>query len=45
MALVNILPTWVVLVGRQLILTLGGGTTNEVEEEETTGAAVTSDHR
>jgi hypothetical protein len=25
MALVNILPTWVVVVGRELILTLGGG--------------------
>ena len=25
MALVNILPTWTVLVGRELILTLGGG--------------------
>jgi hypothetical protein len=25
MALINILPTWVVLIGRQLILTLGGG--------------------
>ncbi|MBI3409253.1 MAG: MotA/TolQ/ExbB proton channel family protein [Planctomycetes bacterium] len=25
MALVNILPTWIVLVGRDLILTLGGG--------------------
>jgi hypothetical protein len=25
MALVNILPTWIVLVGRQLILSLGGG--------------------
>jgi hypothetical protein len=25
MALINILPTWVVLVGRELILTLGGG--------------------
>lgn len=45
MALVNILPTWVVLVGRQLILTLGGGTSTDVDEEETTGAPVTSDHR
>jgi hypothetical protein len=25
MALINILPTWVVLVGRQLLLSLGGG--------------------
>jgi hypothetical protein len=25
MALINILPTWVVLIGRELILTLGGG--------------------
>src|SRR5207237_1723543 len=25
MALVNILPTWVVLIGRELILALGGG--------------------
>ena len=25
MALVNILPTWVVLIGRDLIRTLGGG--------------------
>ena len=25
MALINILPTWTVLVGRELILTLGGG--------------------
>jgi hypothetical protein len=25
MALINILPTWVVVVGRELILTLGGG--------------------
>jgi hypothetical protein len=26
MALINILPTWVVLLGRELILALGGGT-------------------
>ena len=25
MALINILPSWVVLLGRQLILALGGG--------------------
>ncbi len=25
MALINILPTWIVMVGRELILTLGGG--------------------
>jgi hypothetical protein len=29
MALINILPTWVVLVGRDLIRTLGGGPTPE----------------
>src|SRR5438552_2081989 len=32
MALLNILPTWVVLFGRQLILTLGGGETSRAEE-------------
>jgi hypothetical protein len=31
MALINILPTWIVLVGRQLIATLGGG---EAQDEE-----------
>jgi hypothetical protein len=25
MALINILPTWIVLVGRQVIVSLGGG--------------------
>jgi hypothetical protein len=32
MALINILPTWVVLFGRELILTLGGGETSSAEE-------------
>ena len=32
MALVNILPTWVVLIGRELILTLGGGERSEEQE-------------
>ena len=31
-ALLNILPTWIVVVGRQLILTLGGGTPGEAED-------------
>src|SRR5262249_27015464 len=31
-ALINILPTWIVVVGRQLILTLGGGTPSEPED-------------
>jgi MotA/TolQ/ExbB proton channel family len=34
-ALLNILPTWIVVVGRQLILTLGGGTPGESEEAAT----------
>jgi hypothetical protein len=32
MALINILPTWVVLIGRELILTLGGGERARPEE-------------
>jgi hypothetical protein len=32
MALINILPTWVVLIGRDLILELGGGQTIPSEE-------------
>jgi hypothetical protein len=32
MALINILPTWVVLFGRELILTLGGGDASSAEE-------------
>jgi hypothetical protein len=32
MALINILPTWVVLFGRELILTLGGGNASSTEE-------------
>jgi MotA/TolQ/ExbB proton channel family len=32
MALINILPTWVVLLGRELILALGGGEASSVEE-------------
>ncbi len=32
MALINILPTWVVLFGRELILTLGGGEASSAEE-------------
>jgi hypothetical protein len=32
MALINILPTWVVLLGRELILTLGGGEPASPEE-------------
>ena len=32
MALINILPTWVVLFGRELILTLGGGEATSAEE-------------
>ena len=32
MALVNILPTWVVLIGRELILSLGGGEPPRSEE-------------
>jgi hypothetical protein len=32
MALVNILPTWVVMVGRELILTLGGGAPAERDD-------------
>jgi hypothetical protein len=32
MALINILPTWVVLIGRELILALGGGERSEDEE-------------
>jgi hypothetical protein len=31
MALINILPTWVVVLGRDLILTLGGGTPSSGE--------------
>ncbi len=31
-ALINILPTWVVVVGRQLILTLGGGAPTAADE-------------
>jgi hypothetical protein len=32
MALINILPTWVVLFGRDLILTLAGGDKSQAEE-------------
>lgn len=32
MALINILPTWVVLFGREVILTLGGGEASSAEE-------------
>ena len=32
MALINILPTWMVLFGRELILTLGGGEASSAEE-------------
>ncbi len=32
MALLNILPTWIVVVGRELILTLGGGARDEAGE-------------
>ena len=32
MALINILPTWIVLLGRELILTLGGGEASSAEE-------------
>ena len=32
MALINILPTWIVLMGRELILTLGGGERSNSEE-------------
>jgi hypothetical protein len=32
MALINILPTWVVLLGRDLILVLGGGERSSAEE-------------
>jgi hypothetical protein len=32
MALINILPTWVVLIGRELILALGGGERSDDEE-------------
>jgi len=32
MALINILPAWVVLIGRELILTLGGGERSEEQE-------------
>jgi hypothetical protein len=32
MALINILPTWVVLIGRDLILELGGGTRGHSED-------------
>jgi hypothetical protein len=31
-ALLNILPTWIVVVGRQLIMSLGGGTPGETED-------------
>jgi hypothetical protein len=41
MALINILPTWVVLIGRQLILTLGGGEAADLEKP--TGEAYYSD--
>jgi hypothetical protein len=33
MALINILPTWVVLIGRELIMALGGGERPEDEEK------------
>jgi hypothetical protein len=32
MALINILPTWVVIIGRELILALGGGERSASEE-------------
>jgi hypothetical protein len=32
MALINILPTWVVVVGRELILTLGGGSPSDPDD-------------
>jgi hypothetical protein len=34
-ALINILPTWIVVVGRQVILTLGGGARAEPEDAYT----------
>lgn len=43
MALVNILPTWVVLLGRQLILALGGG--EPAETEETHSSTLYADRR
>jgi hypothetical protein len=39
MALINILPTWVVLIGRELIRTLGG---QSADEEKADGEAVYS---
>ncbi|HEY1860056.1 MAG TPA: MotA/TolQ/ExbB proton channel family protein [Gemmataceae bacterium] len=44
MALLNIFPTWIVLVGRQLILSLAGGEV-PTEEEEPAGSAALSNPR
>jgi hypothetical protein len=44
MALLNIFPTWVVLVGRQLILSLSGGPV-AADETVTAGTAAFSDRR
>jgi hypothetical protein len=38
MALVNILPTWVVLLGRELILALGGGERTRADEAHASAA-------
>ncbi|HXG09717.1 MAG TPA: MotA/TolQ/ExbB proton channel family protein [Gemmataceae bacterium] len=43
MALVNITPTWVVLLGRQLIQSLGGGEPADAEEHP--GSALYADRR
>src|SRR5262245_15721656 len=43
MALINILPTWVVLIGRELIVSLGGGEATTAEHEPDAGGAHYSD--
>ena len=42
MALLNIFPTWIVLVGRQLILSLAGGEAATEEEEAASSAALSN---
>ena len=34
MAFINILPPWMVIIGRELIVTLGGGTMNKADAED-----------
>jgi hypothetical protein len=44
-ALINILPTWIVVVGRQVILTLGGGARSEPEDVGTFPEPVHTERR